>query len=276
MIYVNYITDENLPSPPLYLNIEGNKLKCSMVEHGTFYKELLPHDFYYVVYRTTKKEDVVDDGCFENIFFGDKKIRIISKNELRKLYNIRNYTELKGKFNSESCAKKLIFICTGFLNISENVLDAVMCIHGTLDNISLKTSYDVLYKEYPDDTSFVDASYEALLTNSYSLTIDGVEYKVGYDENCDGVALPYKQKYSLKLQKYDYNFSDKMNRSADNDIVYVNIETSSVKEYNVPLEEGSGVLDFDLDDYKGDVVIKVRYASLYEKDSTQDYKFTIV
>ena len=101
-------------------------------------------------------------------------------------------------------------------------------------------------------------------------------YKVGYDESCDGVVLPYKQKYSLKLQKYDYNFSDKMNRSADNDIVYVNIETNSVKEYNVPLEEGCGVLDFDLDDYKGDVVIKVRYASLYEKDSTQDYKFTIV
>lgn len=276
MIYVNYITDETLPSPPIYLNIESNKLKCSMVEHGTFDKELLPHDFYYIVYRTTKKEDVIDDGCFENIFFGDKKIRIISKSELRKLYNIRNYTELKGKFNSESCAKKLIFVSTGFLNAAENMLDAVICIHGTLDNISFKTSYDVLYKEYSDDSSFMDISYEELLTNSYSLTIDDVEYKIGYNKRCDNIVLPYKQKYSITLQKYDYNFIDKMNRHGDNDSVYVRIETDSIKEYNISLENGCGSLEFENEDYKGDIIIKVRYASLYEKDSTQDYKFTIV
>lgn len=278
MLLINYINQEEKTTPYIYITIDGNSLKYSMTEDGSFIKELKSYETYYVLYRNTKIEDIPQEDCFENRLFGNKRVRIVSKAELRQVYNVKNYSEILDNVISETSVKRYALICTGFINIEKNIFNAVLCVYGNADALTVKTNYDVSYQGYEDDTTFIDSSYDSLLWNSYSLTVNGIEYK----NDCNGKALverditlsPIDDCLEFKIQKYNkMTFDSIANDESDNDelFVYIN-KNGDIKKDRVQLENGCGNFVVKLDEYKGVLDINLEYN---KRSIVSDYEFIV-
>ncbi|MDR0486004.1 MAG: hypothetical protein LBH29_04685, partial [Elusimicrobiota bacterium] len=181
----------------------------------------------------------LNNYCFYAVCFNKGKIHIINRNKINSAARfslVETYTNLIGQ-------DVIALIITGMIAAGQpNNTDIIIDMYlGFKENIRIdaEQKYEVI------DFDFSDANPQGsqVFFDSYSLTIDGKEYKAdnrGSFIDSEAEQIKLKEQYTITLQKYKRKFEYPLNREIDDDEVTIESTAGITNTRRVYLDKGRG------------------------------------
>lgn len=250
-----YPEPKNYDGSELYIKANKNDIKLYNIKLGTNEIQLSSYNTYYVcvlnenIHTYTPTEDT-----FTNDISDNKKIFVISKQELLDKFNVRTFNDLSSilkTFNEK------LQIDTGVIDQENNIYEVVITLYDNLETFYIKTSDEVEYQTY----SKSDEPRFKLLYPSYALNINNNTYKC--TKNAEWLSennnIEYYTNIEIEIQKYNrMDFEYPLNRIYDNEQLYVMTSIGQLDNDIVKLENGKAKVTLHLpENYKGEVTLSV-------------------
>jgi hypothetical protein len=250
-----YPEPKNYDGSELYIKANKNDIKLYNIKLGTNEIQLSSYNTYYVcvlnenIHTYTPTEDTFTNNISDN-----KKIFVISKQELLDKFNVRTFNDLSSilkTFNEK------LQIDTGVIDQENNIYEVVITLYDNLETFYIKTSDEVEYQTY----SKSDEPRFKLLYPSYALNINNNTYKC--TKNAEWLSennnIEYYTNIEIEIQKYNrMDFEYPLNRIYDNEQLYVMTSIGQLDNDIVKLENGKAKVTLHLpENYKGEVTLSV-------------------
>lgn len=250
-----YPEPKNHDGSELYIKANKNNIKLYNIKLGTNEIQLSSYNTYYVcvlnenIHTYTPTEDTFTNNISDN-----KKIFVISKQELLDKFNVRTFNDLSSilkTFNEK------LQIDTGVIDQENNIYEVVITLYDNLETFYIKTSDEVEYQTY----SKSDEPRFKLLYPSYALNINNNTYKC--TKNAEWLSennnIEYYTNIEIEIQKYNrMDFEYPLNRIYDNEQLYVMTSIGQLDNDIVKLENGKAKVTLHLpENYKGEVTLSV-------------------
>lgn len=250
-----YPEPKNYDSSEIYIKINKNNIKISNIKLGTVDIQLSSYNTYYLCLSNENVHTYTsDEDNFTNKSSNDKKIFVISKQELLDKFNIRHYNNLSEVFD---VFKEKLQIDTGVINSENNIYETIITLYDNLENFHIKTSDEIEYKQY----SKMEEPIFKLLYPSYALKINDNTYKCTKDGEwlSNNKEIKYSNNLEIEVQKYSQmNFDQPLNREYDNEQLYVMTSIGSLDNEVINLIDGKAKVMLSLpENYSGEVSLSV-------------------
>jgi hypothetical protein len=248
-----YSEPKNYDSSEIYIKINKNNIKFSNLKLGTVDVQLSSYNTYYLcllnenVHTYTSDEEVSTNKSL------NKKIFVISKQELLDKFNVRKYDSLSEAFNIFT---EKLQIDTGVINSENGICEAVITLYDNLENFHIKTSDEIEYQQYSKTNEPIFKS----LYPSYALKINDNIYKCTKDGwVSDNKEIKYSNNLEIEIQKYSrIDFDKPLNRAYDNEQLYVMTSIGSLDNEVINLVDGKAKVMLTLpENYSGEVSLSV-------------------
>lgn len=251
----NY-SPKNLKSSEIFIDINKNNIKLSNIKLGTIDIQLSSYNTYYVCFLNENIHTYnQDENIFTNEISNNKKIFVITKQELLDKFNVKRYNNLsKDVFNM--FIEKLQ-INTGVINSENNIYEVVITLYENLEAFHIKTSDEIEYQQY----SKSEEPIFKLLYPSYALKINEHTYKCTKDGEwlSDNKEIKYSNDLEIEIQKYSQmNFDKPLNRTYDNEQLYIMTSIGKLDNEVINLSDGKAKVMLSLpENYSGEVSLSV-------------------